>query len=72
MLLKMQNQEIKNKVKIGSMTQIFKDEIFKSNFLKTTLYIGGGVVGLFALGIVFKAMHYTAYNFKLLSRTFKS
>lgn len=68
----MQNQEIKNKVKIVSISQMFKDEIYKSNFLKTTLYIGGGVVGLFALGVVFKALHYTAYNFKLLSRTFKS
>ena len=68
----MQNQEIKNKVKIVSISQMFKDEIYKSNFLKTTLYIGGGVVGLFALGVVFKAFHYTAYNFKLLSRTFKS
>jgi hypothetical protein len=68
----MQNQEIKNKVKIGNINQMLKDEIYKSNFLKTTLYIGGGVIGLFALGVVFKAMHYTAYNFKLLSRTFKS
>ena len=68
----MPNQEIKNKVNIGNISQMFKDEIYKSNYLKTTLYIGAGVIGLFALGIVFKAMHYTAYNFKLLSKTFKS
>ncbi len=67
----MQNQEIKNKVKIGSMSQMFKDKIFKSNFLKTTLYIGAGVIGLFVLGVVFKAMHYTAHNFKNLSATLK-
>lgn len=68
----MQNQEIKNKVNIGNLSEMLKDEIYKSNFLKTTLYIGAGVIGLFALGIVFKAMHYTTYNFKLLSKTIKS
>jgi hypothetical protein len=68
----MQNQEIKNRIKIGNVNQILKNEIYTSNFLKATIYIGAGVVGLFALGILFKAMHYTAYNFKLLSGTFKS
>ena len=68
----MQKQEIKNRMKIGNLNQMLKNEIYKSNFLKTTLYIGGGVIALFALGIVFKVMHYTAHNFKLLSRTLKS
>jgi hypothetical protein len=68
----MQTKDIKNKISVGNVNDILKNEIYKSNFLKTTLYIGGGVVALFALGVVFKAMYYTAYNFKLLSRTFKS
>lgn len=63
---------MKNRVKIDNLNDTLKNEIYKSNFVKTTLYIGAGVIGLFALGVVFKAMHYTAHNFKLLSRTLKS
>ncbi len=63
---------MKNRIKIDNLNQTLKNEIYNSNFLKTTLYIGAGVIGLFALGIVFKAMHYTAHNYKLLSRTLKS
>jgi hypothetical protein len=62
---------MKNRVKIYNLNETLKNEIYKSNFLKTTLYIGAGVIGLFALGVVFKAMHYTAHNFKNLSATLK-
>ena len=68
----MQNQERRNRVSIGNINQMFKQELFKDKYIKTVIYIGGGVIGLFALGFVFKAINYTSYNFKALNRTLKS
>ncbi|MFD0778977.1 hypothetical protein ACFQZF_11240 [Flavobacterium myungsuense] len=48
-----------------------KDELYKSKYVKTAIYVFGGVLGLFALGFVFKAVNYTAYNFKNLNATLK-
>ena len=68
----MQNQETKRKINIGNVNQMFKQELLKDKYLKTIIYIGGGVIGLFALGFIFKAINYTAFNFKALNRTLKS
>jgi hypothetical protein len=50
---------------------MIKDEIYNSKYLKTAIYVFGGVLGLFALGFVFKAVNYTAHNFKNLNATLK-
>ena len=51
--------------------QIVKEELLKDKYVKTALYVVGGVLGLFALGFVFKAVNYTAHNFKNLNDTLK-
>jgi len=48
-----------------------KDELLKDKYVKTALYVVGGVLGLFAVGFVLKAVNYTAHNFKNLSSTLK-
>ena len=48
-----------------------KDELLKDKYVKTALYVVGGVLGLFAVGFVFKVVNYTAENFKNLSATLK-
>ena len=68
----MQTREQKSKIYEGNVNQIFKQEFFKDKYIKTVMYIGAGVIGLFALGFVFKAINYTANNFKALNRTLKS
>lgn len=67
----MQKKEIKTKVSIGNMNQILKEQLFKDKYVKTAIYVVGGVLGLFALGFVFKAINYTAHNFKNLNATLK-
>ena len=68
----MQNQEEKKKlVNVGNINQMIKDEIYKSKYVKTALYVFGGVLSLFALGFVFKAVNYTTHNFKNLKATLK-
>ena len=67
----MQNQERKNRVNVGNINQIVKDEIYNSKYLKTAIYVFGGVLGLFALGFVFKAVNYTVHNLKNLNATLK-
>lgn len=49
--------------------QIVKQELLKDKYVKTALYVVGGVLGLFALGFVFKVANYTAHNFKNLNAT---
>jgi hypothetical protein len=68
----MQNQERQSKVNIGNKTKILKQELIKDKYIKTAIYIGSGVVGLYALGLLFKVINYTAYNYKILNRTLKS
>jgi hypothetical protein len=48
-----------------------KEELLKDKYVKITFYVFGGVLGLFALGFVFKAVNYTAHNFKNLNATLK-
>lgn len=67
----MQKKEIKTKVNIGNMNQMLKEQLLKDKYVKTALYLVGGVLGLFALGFVFKAVNYTAHNFKNLNATLK-
>lgn len=60
----------KNNV-LPNVNEMIKEELLKSKFIKSTLYFGAGVVGLFALGFVFKALNYSADNFKNLKATLK-
>jgi hypothetical protein len=54
-----------------SINQIVKDELFKDKYVKTALYVVGGVIGLFALGFIFKTVNYTVNNLKNLNATLK-
>ena len=54
-----------------SINQIVKDELFKDKYVKTALYVVGGVIGLFALGFIFKTVNYTVKNLKNLNATLK-
>jgi hypothetical protein len=54
-----------------NVNEMIKEELLKSKFIKSSLYIGAGVVGLFALGFVLKALNYSADNFKNLQATLK-
>ena len=65
------NQTKKSSFKVDDINQMMKEELYKSKFVKTALLLGGAVVGLFALGFVFKAVNYTAHNLKNLSATLK-
>ena len=65
------NQTKKSSVNVGNINQMIKDEIYNSKYLKTAIYVFGGVLGLFALGFVFKAVNYTAHNLKNLNATLK-
>ena len=67
----MQNPEKKSRVNVETINQMIKDELYNSKFLKSGLYLGVGVLGLFALGLVFKVVNYTADNFKKLNATLK-
>ncbi len=67
----MQNQEKKGSVNVPNIKKMVKDELYKSKYVKTAIYVFGGVLGLFALGFVFKAVNYSAHNFKNLNATLK-
>lgn len=67
----MQNQERKNRVNVSNINQMIKNELYKSKYVKTALYVVGGVLGLFALGFVFKAVNYTVHNFKNMNASLK-
>lgn len=71
MLSKMQNPEKKSSFIESNINQILKQELVKEKFVKKALYLGAGVFGLFALGFLFKAINYTANNFKNLTETLK-
>lgn len=64
-------KEQEKKINVVNINQMIKDELYKSKYFKTALYVVGGVLGLFALGFVFKAINYTAHNFKNLNATLK-
>jgi hypothetical protein len=67
----MQTKEIKNKISIGNVNQMLKEQLFKDNYVKIAIYIGASVAGLFAFGFVLKSVNYAARNFKNLSATLK-
>ena len=67
----MQNQERKNRVNIGIINQMIRDEIYNSKYLKTGIYVFGAVLGLFAIGFVLKAVTYATANLKTLNATLK-
>ncbi len=67
----MQNQDKTKRIKVGNFNQMIKDELYKSKYVKTALYVVGGVLGLFALGFVLKAVNYTVHNFKNLNASLK-
>ncbi len=67
----MQTKEIKNKINIGNVNQMLKEQLFNDKYVKTALYVVGGVLGFFVLGFVFKTVNYTASNFKNLKATLK-
>ena len=67
----MQTKDTKSKISIGNINQMLKEQLFKDKYAKTAIYVFGGVLGLFALGFVFKAVNYTAHNFKNLNATLK-
>ena len=60
------------KSNIGSVNQIVKEELLNDKYVTTTIYIAAGVVGLFALVFVLKALNYAIHNYKALNRTLKS
>jgi hypothetical protein len=59
------------KINTVFINQMVKDELLKDKYVKTAIYVFGGVLGLFALGFVFKAVNYTAHNLKNLNATLK-
>ena len=48
-----------------------KEELLKDKYVKTVLFIGGGVLGLFAIGFVLKAVTYATSNLKALNAILK-
>ena len=67
----MQTKDIKNKISIGNVNQMLKEQLFKDKYVKTALYIGASVGALFALGFVMKSVTYALHNFKNLNATLK-
>ena len=56
---------------ITNIRQSIKEELSNNKLIKSSLILGAGVLGLFALGFVFKALNYTVDNFKNLNETFR-
>ena len=59
------------KSNLVSINEMVKEELFKDKYVKTTIYFAAGVVGLFTLGFVLKALNYAVHNYKTLNRTIK-
>jgi hypothetical protein len=67
----MQNQERKNRVSIGNINQMFRQELVKDKYVRVAIYFGAGVLGLFSIGYIFKALNFAACNIKALNNTLK-
>ncbi len=67
----MQKKEIKTKVSIGNMNQMLKEQLFKDKYVKTALYVVGGVIGIAVLGHLFKILNFTINHYKNLNTTLK-
>jgi hypothetical protein len=65
------NQKGTNSSNGTTIRNLIKDELYNSKFIKSGLIVGAGVIGLFALGFLFKTINYTVDNFKNLSATLK-
>lgn len=65
------NQTKKSSVNVGNINQMIKDEIYNSKYLKTAIYVVGGVLTIYALGYVFSVVNFTIGNFKNLNATLK-
>ena len=67
----MPNQEKRSRINIGNMNQMLKQEFLKDKYVKTALYVVGGVLTIYALGYVFSVVNFTIGNFKNLNATLK-
>lgn len=65
------NQAGTSNSKLPIMYSLLREEMYNSKLIKSGLIVGAGVLGLFALGFLFKAINYTADNFKNLSATLR-
>jgi hypothetical protein len=64
-------RDIKNKISIGNINQMLKQELVKDKYVRIALYFGAGVLGLFSIGYIFKALNFAAFNIKALNNTLK-
>ena len=67
----MQNQEKKSSVNVGNINQMVKDELFKSKYVKTALYLVGSVIAIAICGHLFKVLNFTIHHYKNLNSTLK-
>lgn len=67
----MQTRDIKDKISIGSVNQILKEQLFKDKYVKTALYFVGGVITIAVCGHLFKVLNFTISHYKNLSSTLK-
>lgn len=65
------NQKGTNISNATNIRNLIKDQVYNSKIIKSGLIVGAGVLGLFALGFLFKAINYTADNFKNLHATLR-
>jgi hypothetical protein len=67
----MLTKDAKNKINIGNINQMLKQELVKDKYVRIVIYLGLGVVGLFSIGYIFKALNFAASNIKALNNTLK-
>ena len=65
------NQTKKSSVNVGNINNKIIDELHKSKYVKTALFVVGCVLSFYALGYVFKIANFTIGNFKNLNATLK-
>lgn len=67
----MLTKDIKNKINIGNINQMLKQELVKDKYVRIAIYLGAGVLGLFSIGYIFKALNFAASNIIALNNTLK-
>lgn len=67
----MQTKDTKSKISIGNVNQMLKEQLFKDKYVKTALYVVGGVIGIAVLGHLFKVLNFTIHHYKNLNSTLK-
>jgi hypothetical protein len=50
---------------------MLKEQLFKDKYVKTALYVVGGVIGIAVLGHLFKVLNFTIHHYKNLNSTLK-